>query len=117
MDEINYKYESEKYKLTLANDLIVFLSVVIIANMNKAQASETLGTIMQKWTERVDKHLATINADNRAYIAANLGEEELDDVIDIMVDIHTSLPRILRDEFISETLEIIQKQVIDRVKL
>lgn len=113
--DINYKYESEKYKLTLANDLIVYLCIVIISSMTKAQASEMLGMILQKWTERVDKHLKTINDENKAFVVDKLGDAELDDVVDIMVDIHTTLPKILRDEFISETLEAVQKQVIDRV--
>jgi hypothetical protein len=114
MTSVDYPYESEKYKLTLAMDLIVFLSSVIVSKMKKAESSDLLGKAMQLWNERIDKHMIEIKKEQTEMLA-NYAMDELDspDVIDILIDAHQTLPTILKTEFVEIVLENIQKQVIE----
>ena len=114
MPPVNHPYESEKYKLTLAMDLIVYLSSVLVSQMTKADSSELLGKAVQLWTERIEKHIGDIKKEQIEL----LGEHSMDefdspDVIDILIDAHQTLPTILKNEFVGTVLENIQKNVIE----
>ena len=116
-DDINYPYESEKYKMTLALDLIIYLSAVLTTNMDKAKASNYLGQIMDLWNRRVEGHIIEINKVQVEKLKAMSAlSEDPDDVLDIIVQAHQTLPSILRDEFVGTILENMQKQVIERIK-
>lgn len=113
---INYKKESEKYKLALANDLVVCLCKVLIFHMNKAQASELIGKILNNWSERLDRHQKEITQSTTEKFKELTVFEDPEDVISILVDVHTLLPTLIKDEYIGEILEIIQEKVIETVK-
>ena len=110
---MDVKLETEKYKLALASDLIIYLSSVLTYNMTKEQASQFLGSAMETWSGRVEKNLNMIHKQNiEAYKAQNLTDDP-DDVIDILVQVHSTMPTMLREEFISEMLNVFQTMVVD----
>jgi hypothetical protein len=110
----DYKYESEKYKLILANDLIIYLCLVLTHYLDKSQASQLLGKTMQSWTERVEEQFGIIKQEQVQKIAEYALEGDTEDVLDIIVQAHQALPTMLREEFVGETLEAIQKMVIEK---
>lgn len=110
----NNNHESVKYKLVLANDLIVFLCSALTASMDKSQASAFLGKIMELWTHRVHQYVSEIKKEHIERISSYGLEESPSDVFNILSEVRDILPNDLRNEFIGDVLMAIQKQVIDK---
>ena len=109
------KLEIEKYKLYLANDLIVYLTSVLSYNMSKEQASLFLGKIFETWTTRIDSQYDELHKQGVDMFKSH-NEDDSDDVADVIVEVHAIFPKMLRDEFIEETLSTVQKIVIESKK-
>jgi len=103
-----------KYQLTLANDLIIYLSTAIVHSLDKAKTSELLGQLMKGWNERVDIQVDIIRKEHVAQISENSIEPIPTDVADIIVQAHEALPTILRDEFIEKTLNDMQTLIVEK---
>ena len=108
---MNATLKAEEYKLKLANDLIVYLGSVLTYNMTQAQAAQFLGQAMETWSQRVDHQLSNANKKNVEEHIKQLPDES-PDVVAILVDIHTKMPAILRDEFVEQTFELLQNTVV-----
>jgi len=114
MTKVNYPYESEKYKLALAMDLIIFLSSVIVSKMKKDESSDLLGKAMQLWNERINKHAKEIKKEHIEMLADyTIDDLDSPDVINILIDAHQTLSTILKTEFVETVLENIQEQIIE----
>jgi len=110
---MNVKLETEKYKLALASDLIIYLSSVLTHKMTKDQATQFLGNAMEIWATRIEKNLNMIQEQNiEAYKAQTLNDDP-DDVIDILVQVHSTVPTMMRNEFIDEMLQSFQKLIVE----
>ena len=101
-----------EYQHTLSFDMISFLFIILTLKMTKDEAVTHIDEIFKLWEGRLEQ-LSSSVIDISTKKAMDSGIEEQEDVMRMIFEIHDTLPKMLRDEFIIKLHNYIIKSIVE----